>query len=373
MMRISAIGNLLSSRRWLGLLCTGTALWVACIVASATVWNFSLIPTELLLGSFLVPVTAVVWCFDHRSDSELSAERIAVAFLGGGALVMLVLSILEAGLFAGSLGNSFRIALTEELMKLFALALASIGLRRFRSRDGIVLGATIGFGYAAFETSGYALNAFIADHSLADLIWTEMLRAFLAPVMHGLWTAILGGVLFRAASHTGRLRLTAGLCVAYLLVSTLHGLWDSMASVSAILTSTPQRVFDLAPTDNPILRSSFPVLLSSLSGETFQKFLVFEAVQFLIAVFLSVVGIFVLLVISGVRRRPTHSMSPSSALRAKGFRSDPKPYRTCDLSSYTGRRRISPQHPHKLRRVRTGQDRMRRVPPHCVRLGRRNV
>jgi RsiW-degrading membrane proteinase PrsW (M82 family) len=268
-MRISATGNLLSSRRWLGLLYTGTTLWVACIVASATVWNFSLIPTEMLLGSFLVPVTAVVWCFDRRSDSELSAERIAVAFLSSGLLLMLALSILEDGLYAGSLSNSFGIALTEELLKLCALGLASIGLQRFRSRDGIVLGATIGFGYAAFETSGYALNAFMADHSLADMVWTEILRASIAPVMHGLWTAILGGFLFRTARHTGRLRLTSGLCVTYLLVSTLHGLWDSMATVSAILTSTPQQVFDLAPTDNPVLRSSVPDLISSLTGGCF--------------------------------------------------------------------------------------------------------
>jgi protease PrsW len=309
-MRISAIDNLLSSRRWQALLCAGAALWVACIVASAKVWNFSLIPTELLLGSFLVPVTAVVWCFDHRSGALLSTQRIAVAFLGGGALVMLALSILEAGLYAGSLSNSLRVALTEELMKLCALGLASIGLRHFRSQDGIVLGAAIGFGYAAFETSGYALNAFMADHSLADLVWTVTLRSFIAPVMHGLWTAILGGVLFHAASHTGRLRLTAGLGVTYLFVSTLHALWDSMAAVSAILTSTPQQVFDLAPTDNPILESTVPLLVSSLSGETFRKLIVFEAVQLLVALTLSVIGIVVLHRISGIGRRPSDSMSP---------------------------------------------------------------
>ena len=312
MLRISASGNLLGSRRWLRLLCAGAALWVACIVASAKVWNFSLIPTELLLGSFLVPVTAVVWCFDHRSGALLSTQRIAVAFLGGGALVMLAISILEAGLYAGSLSNSLRVALTEELMKLCALGLASIGLRHFRSQDGIVLGAAIGFGCTAFETSGYVLNAFVADHSLADLVLTVVLRSFVAPVMHGLWTAILGGVLFWAASHTDRLRLTAGLCVTYLFVSSLHALWDSMATVSAILTSTPQRVVDLAPTDNPILGSSARVLITSLSGETLQEFLVFEAVQFLIAVLLSVLGIAVLHWISGIGSRPSHLMSASS-------------------------------------------------------------
>ena len=353
-MRMSASRNLLSSRRWLGLLCGGAGLWAACIVASATVSNFSLIPTEMLLGSFLVPVTAVVWCFDHRPDSELSAQRITFAFLGGGLLLTLALSIFEVGLYAGSPSNSFGSALTEELMKLCALGLASIWLRRFRSRDGIVLGATIGFGYAAFETSGYALNAFIADHSVADMVWTEILRALIAPVMHGLWTAILGGVLFRTASHTGRFRLTVRLCITYLLVSTLHGLWDSMATVSAILTSTPQQVIDIAPTDNPILRSSVPELISSLTGATFQKLLVFEAVQLLIAVSLSVAGMSLLLMVSDGWHRHSHSMSASSAACATGSRAKPNPYHSCDLNSYTGRRRISPQHARKPRQVRSG-------------------
>jgi RsiW-degrading membrane proteinase PrsW (M82 family) len=56
-----------------------------------------------------------------------------------------------------------------------------------------VLGTTVGFGFAALESSGYALAAMIVreDHtltlSLGSLIFTELLRGLLAPAGHGLW------------------------------------------------------------------------------------------------------------------------------------------------------------------------------------------
>jgi hypothetical protein len=47
--------------------------------------------------------------------------------------------------------------------------------------------------------AGYAFTAlFTMDGlSLQNLVETEVLRGLLTPVGHGLWTAILGGMLFR--------------------------------------------------------------------------------------------------------------------------------------------------------------------------------
>ena len=106
-------------------------------------------------------------------------------------------------------------------------------------RDGIVLGASVGFGFAAFESSGYALNALFTPHglSLLSVVYTEVLRGILAPVGHGLWTGIVGGVLFEVASRKGRLApLSARVIGVYLGVSLLHGLWDSMRGIAIVLT-----------------------------------------------------------------------------------------------------------------------------------------
>jgi hypothetical protein len=93
--------------------------------------------------------------------------------------------------------------------------------------NGLVLGATVGFGFAAFESSGYALNALYATSgpSLQSLVSTEALRGLIAPVSHGLWTAIAGAVVFRE-SHGGPLRVTGRVLGAYGFVSFLHAAWD---------------------------------------------------------------------------------------------------------------------------------------------------
>jgi RsiW-degrading membrane proteinase PrsW (M82 family) len=46
------------------------------------------------------------------------------------------------------------VGLIEEAVKLGALWL----LARYTMRDGMVLGATVGFGFAALESAGYAFN-----------------------------------------------------------------------------------------------------------------------------------------------------------------------------------------------------------------------
>jgi hypothetical protein len=76
-------------------------------------------------------------------------------------------------------------------------------------REGIILGAVVGLGFAALENAGYAFNALftVEGLSLRGLVETEVLRGVLTPVGHGVWTAILGGVLFRAAAARGRLQV----------------------------------------------------------------------------------------------------------------------------------------------------------------------
>jgi protease PrsW len=62
-----------------------------------------------------------------------------------------------------------------------------------------------------------------------------LLRSMLAPVGHGLWTAILGGVLF-SSSGREHFALTWRLLFSYLGVSVLHALWDSMHTIALVLT-----------------------------------------------------------------------------------------------------------------------------------------
>src|SRR6266511_6100346 len=232
-------------RPWLRMFLGGLGLWVAAVAVTFVTQNVNLVPTIILLGSFLVPVTFVVYAFG-RADQILTAQRILTAFIYGGVLGVLGASVLEAEfLTQPSLPSFLGVGLIEEAVKLAALWLLARRLPRYSMRDGIVLGAAVGFGFAAFESAGYAFNALFTSSglSLLNLVETEVLRGILAPVGHGLWTAILGGALFAAAARRGRLRLTGAVAGWYLLVAALHGLWDGSQQLAVwltlLLTGTP--------------------------------------------------------------------------------------------------------------------------------------
>lgn len=224
-------------RPWRRIFSVGLALWVATVVVISLTGNPNLVPTLVLLGSFLVPVTFVAWAFERRETGEITPALLLNTFLAGGVLGVLAASLLESYLLRPSLWLFLGVGLIEEAVKLAALAFLTRHLSVKSVRDGMILGASVGFGFAAFETAGYAFTAMftVEGLSLTQLVWTELLRSLIAPVGHGLWTAIVGGVLFSASTRE-HFTLTKRLVLAYLGVSLLHALWDSMHVIALTLT-----------------------------------------------------------------------------------------------------------------------------------------
>ena len=224
-------------RPWLRVFLTGLALWLLTVAVTFATGNPNLIPTLVLLGSFLVPVSFVVWAFGRRHSGEVTAELLFSTFVTGGVLGVLAASLLESYLLHPSPVLFVGVGLIEEAAKLAALAFLARRLHHKYAFDGLILGASVGFGFAAFESAGYAFTALFTEQglSLMQLVQTELLRGLLAPVGHGLWTAILGGVLF-SASGREHFAFTRRLLLAYLGVALLHALWDSMHSIALLLT-----------------------------------------------------------------------------------------------------------------------------------------
>lgn len=224
-------------RAWPRVLGLGLLLWVATVLVTFLTGNTNLIPTIVLLGSFLVPVTFVIWAYERVRSDEVGVVLMFRAFIVGGVLGVLGAAVLEQYLLHPSPFLFLGVGLIEEGVKLAAVVVIARGLARYTMRDGLLLGATVGFGFAAFESAGYALSSLVTAQglSLVALVQTEILRGLLAPVGHGLWTAILAGVLFGALRH-GRSRLAPPVLLTYLGVAVLHALWDAMHSIALGLT-----------------------------------------------------------------------------------------------------------------------------------------
>lgn len=224
---------------WRRCLWGGLALWVLTAVVTYATKNTTLLPTLILLGSFLVPAVFVLWAYE-RHGRDLGANLILGAFLIGGILGVLGASVMEYYLLHPSIWMFVGVGLIEEAVKLAALMFVVRRYARVHGlRAGLVLGATVGFGFAAFESAGYAFNAAITMEGidLRSLLETEILRGVLAPFGHGLWTAIAGGVLLAYRRPDGRFRFAGPVIGAYLGVAVLHALWDSMHGIAIWLVA----------------------------------------------------------------------------------------------------------------------------------------
>lgn len=221
---------------WLKVLLTGLVLFIATTVVMFLTGNPNLYPTVILIGNFLVPVVFVALLYDYQHLSVLTPEKIATSFCVGGILGVLGASVLESLLIPVlsnpnqglSLGGGLAVGLIEEGCKIAAVAFLARGMRHTMPIDGLLLGGAVGMGFAAFESTGYAFTAFLLSHGhVGASIAETVIRGLIAPFGHGIWTAILGAVLFRESGPT-HFRITVPVILTYLFVSALHGLWDGL-------------------------------------------------------------------------------------------------------------------------------------------------
>ena len=192
----------------------------------------------MLLGSFLVPITMAAFALSRPRQNHLTIETVLLGFLGGGTLGLCFAALTEVYLLPTAHGTFFGVGLIEESTKVIVLIAVARSLPVHDPREGMILGATVGAGFAAFETSGYALKAFLEnadDHGVLNVVATEAVRAVSAPFGHIMWTAILGGALF-AAWAGGRPHLTRRVGLTFLGVVTLHAMWDASNGWAIILT-----------------------------------------------------------------------------------------------------------------------------------------
>ncbi|CAN5664355.1 hypothetical protein BH10CHL1_BH10CHL1_18460 [soil metagenome] len=223
-------------RGWLRALLIGLGLFIVTTIVMVITRNPNLYPTVILIGNFLVPIVFVTFLYEHQHLSALTPASIAQSFIVGGLLGVLGASLLEPLLVPApgastqglSIGNALTIGLIEEGCKIVAVIWLARRHRHTAAIDGLLLGTAVGMGFAALESTGYAFTAFLLSHgAIGASIVETVLRGLLAPFGHGVWTAILGAVLFRtSAPH--HFRLSGAVVLAYLFVAVLHGLWDGL-------------------------------------------------------------------------------------------------------------------------------------------------
>ena len=224
---------------WFLVLVSGLVLWVICAAVTAVTRDNILVPSVILIGSFVAPVAVVTFALGRLEGGHLSAPTIFAAFILSGTLGVVASALLETYLLPSATGTFIMVGLIEELCKAAIVVVVGTAVVHRTGRDGLVLGAIVGAGFAAFESSGYAfatLLKHVGDHPIGDVMSTEMTRAVFSPFAHITWTALFGGALF-ASVRNGRFHLLSRTVLLTLLGTiTLHAVWDQSTGWAIMVT-----------------------------------------------------------------------------------------------------------------------------------------
>ncbi|MCM3031004.1 PrsW family intramembrane metalloprotease [Niallia sp. MER 6] len=188
--------------------------------------NANFIPGLILTGSFAVPFTTLIFFWEMNAPQNIAFYRIMYIVLLGGILSMLV-----ALLFFDILRNTSN-AITTGIVEELAKTITVISFVRYRKYrfilNGLLIGAAVGVGFAAFETAGYALRALLSGGG-SHLYYTILWRGILAPGGHVAWSALAGAAFCRVQgdepfklSMLMRFRFLR----LFILVVLLHAFWD---------------------------------------------------------------------------------------------------------------------------------------------------
>lgn len=223
---------------WLLVLLVGLALVVLQVRTEQVTGDPFLVPTVILLGSALVPATAVAFVRGRRLPFTVSTGLLAGVAFFSGVLGTVIAARLESrfGLGAGSgTAGYFGAAVVEESAKLLVPLVLLLVLRhRFGSADGLLVGIAAGAGFAVLETMGYAFAATLGlDGRNVGVVGILEERGLLSPAGHLTWTALIVTALYAGAAAGWTVPRVLRLVGAFVLAVVLHGLWDSVGSVPA--------------------------------------------------------------------------------------------------------------------------------------------
>src|SRR5215207_6496150 len=220
-------------RRWFQIFVSGLLLLFLVERTLVATGDPNYVPSALLLGAFLVPVTFVTYLYERLPNWDVPLPPVAICFSWGGVLGTVVAGTLEYDVMK-SLGflPKLGIGVIEEGAKLI-LPLAFYFLGRYRSEAaGIVLGVATAMGFAALETMGYGFTSLLLSKgNLGVLDEVLLVRGLMSPAGHAAWTGLVCAVLWRERLRAGHMVLNWRVVGAFATAVILHALWDTFASM----------------------------------------------------------------------------------------------------------------------------------------------
>ncbi len=228
--------------RLLGIL--GIAFIVLAVLFHFTM-NEKTVPGILFLGAFAVPLATLVLIFEMNTPRNVSLVMVGKLFVVGGLTGLCTAMLAYMVPICGNIPG-----IVEESAKLLAVILVVRSVRYKYELNGILFGATVGAGFACFETAGYGFDAILSTltpviqagnvaggfptaqalgASVESMLANLVLRGVESPLGHVAWTAIAAGAFWRVKGDKPAnlaMLMDTRFLKAFAIPVLMHTIWD---------------------------------------------------------------------------------------------------------------------------------------------------
>lgn len=216
--------------------------FIAMHLASSLANGGNAIIGVIILGAFTVPVGTMVFFFELNTPRNISFYNLLKVFLVGGC-ASLLFTLLLFNVFDYTGDDAYIaaivIGIVEEIGKAGIVAYFIAKEKNIKYYfSGLLIGAAVGAGFAAFESAAYALNVLSAYGSYDAMIENIFLRGVLAPGGHVVWAA-MEGYAFMLAKGDRPLNSSclqqASFWKVVIMPVAMHSVWDMFAAYLWVL------------------------------------------------------------------------------------------------------------------------------------------
>ncbi len=193
--------------------------------------NENALPGVIFLGAFMVPIATFVFFFELNTPKNVSFFTALKIFMVGGCASLLLSLFLFEIVQVRELDymGAILVGIVEEVGKLGIVAFFIFREKNAKyTVNGLLIGAAVGAGFAAFESAGYAFRSLIAGGYTA-MIDNIFLRGVLAPGGHVVWAAMTGYAIMLVkgdAPFSLNFLGKANFWKIFWIPITLHAIWD---------------------------------------------------------------------------------------------------------------------------------------------------
>ena len=192
--------------------------------------NTNAIPGAIFVGALAVPFAFLVFFWEVNVPRNINIMDVITTFFVGGvfSLVATLIIFEIVGSDANGYIDAILVGIAEEVGKLVVVAYY-IKKRNVKYKlNGLLLGASVGAGFAVFETAGYAFR-FLLSYNVDTMMDVLLKRGALSIGGHVIWAAIAGCglVVAKGEADLNKNHFIDPRFLKFLgLVIGLHAVWD---------------------------------------------------------------------------------------------------------------------------------------------------